>query len=127
MENHDTHSLFDEFMPHGMCYMWRKDILILNVVSDILIALAYFSIPIFLYYFFRHRPNMPFRGVILMFSLFIFSCGITHLLGGMDSLARQLWCAGIRKSCHCKRFNSNGLNVNTRYAQADGLAEPEGA
>jgi signal transduction histidine kinase len=81
MQDHANHSLFDEFMPHGMCYMWRKDILLLNVVSDVLIALAYFSIPIFLYYFFRHRPNMPFRGVILMFSLFIFSCGITHLLG----------------------------------------------
>ncbi|MEL6686340.1 MAG: ATP-binding protein [Pseudomonadota bacterium] len=81
MQEQEAQSLFDEFMPHGMCYMWRKDILLLNVVSDLLIALAYFSIPLFLFYFFRHRRNMPFRGVVLMFSLFIFSCGVTHLLG----------------------------------------------
>lgn len=81
MDMEQTGSLFDEFMPHGMCYLWRKDILLLNVISDIAIALAYFSIPFFLYYFFKRRPEMPFKGVVMMFSLFIFSCGITHLLG----------------------------------------------
>ena len=35
----------DGFMPHGMCYLWRPDILGLHVTSDALIVLAYFSIP----------------------------------------------------------------------------------
>jgi len=34
-----------DFMPHGMCYLWRPGILSLHVVSDALITLAYFSIP----------------------------------------------------------------------------------
>jgi len=68
-------------MPHGMCYVWRPDILGLHVASDALIALSYFSIPIALYYFLRNRPDVPFRAVIYMFSVFIFACGLTHLMG----------------------------------------------
>ena len=72
---------FEEFMPHGMCYLWNPYILALNVGSDALIAAAYFCIPVALYYFFRHKKDFPFRNVILMFSIFIFTCGISHLMG----------------------------------------------
>ena len=72
---------FSAFMPHGMCYVWRPDILGLHVVSDLFIAAAYFSIPFALYFFLRQRPDVPFKPVWYMFSLFIFACGITHLMG----------------------------------------------
>lgn len=46
------HALSAEgFMPHGMCYLWRPDLLALHVLSDALISLAYFSIPFTLLYF----------------------------------------------------------------------------
>lgn len=67
------------FMPHGHYYMWRSDILWLNVISDGLIALAYFSIPIGLYLVVSKRPSSPFKPLIIMFSLFILACGVTHL------------------------------------------------
>jgi len=73
-------SFYQAFMPHGMCYQWRPDILSLHVASDILIAIAYFSIPIALYYFLKRRKDVPFRGVIYMFTVFIFACGVTHLI-----------------------------------------------
>jgi hypothetical protein len=38
-------------MPQGMCYLWRPGVLSLHLVSDALIALAYFSIPFTLVYF----------------------------------------------------------------------------
>lgn len=76
-----TQQFFDAFMPHGMCYVWRADILWLHVLSDTAIAIAYFSIPIALYHFLRRRPQTPFRGVVIMFTLFIFACGLTHLMG----------------------------------------------
>ena len=34
-----------DFMPHGYCYLWFPEILWLHVLSDGLIALAYFIIP----------------------------------------------------------------------------------
>jgi len=34
-----------DFMPHGYCYLWKPGLVWLHAVSDVLIALAYFSIP----------------------------------------------------------------------------------
>jgi len=75
-------SQFDAFMPHGMCYMWRWDMLLLQVGSDLLIALAYFSIPAALVVLMRRRPDLP-RGIIRLFVAFITFCGITHLIGAI--------------------------------------------
>ncbi len=77
----DDVGFFDTFMPHGMCYLWYPEILFTHVISDALIAIAYFCIPIALYYFFRNRTDFPFRNVILMFSIFIFTCGLSHIMG----------------------------------------------
>lgn len=74
-------SLFAEFMPHGMCYVWDPAILWLNVISDLVIAVSYFFIPVALFYFLRQRRDIPFRGVLYMFTLFILACGVTHSMG----------------------------------------------
>lgn len=65
-------------MPHGMCYAWKPEILWLHVFSDAAIAIAYFMIPIAIFYFTRLRRDMPFRGLLLMFTVFILACGLTH-------------------------------------------------
>ena len=69
-----------DFMPHGHCYFWRPDVLWLNVVSDVFIALAYFSIPLVLIYFVIKRKDIPFHWMLLMFGLFISLCGTTHVM-----------------------------------------------
>lgn len=72
---------FDEFMPHGYCFLWMPDILYLHIVSDLTIALAYFAIPISIAFLIRRSGmNIPFRGMFVFFALFIFLCGLTHLL-----------------------------------------------
>lgn len=50
-------------------------------VSDFLIAIAYFSIPIELIYFIS-CANLPFKWVLVEFIAFIVLCGMTHLLNG---------------------------------------------
>src|SRR5712692_9130689 len=73
--------LFDsDFMAHGYCYLWRPEIVWLHVVSDILITLAYYSIPVTLVYFVRKRRDLPFNWMFLMFGAFILGCGTTHLM-----------------------------------------------
>ncbi len=69
-----------DFMPHGHCYFWRADVLWLNVFSDAIIALAYYSIPIILIYFVLRRKDIPFNWLFLMFGAFIFLCGTTHVV-----------------------------------------------
>jgi signal transduction histidine kinase len=69
-----------DFMPHGMCYFWRPDVLWLNVISDGLIAAAYFAIPLLLIELVRRRKHLTFHWMFWMFAAFILLCGTTHLL-----------------------------------------------
>ena len=50
-----------------------------QLASDFLIALAYFSIPLELLYFFLRSKVLPHRWVLLQFGLFIVLCGTTFL------------------------------------------------
>uniref|UniRef100_A0A2N9IR51 Ethylene receptor n=1 Tax=Fagus sylvatica TaxID=28930 RepID=A0A2N9IR51_FAGSY len=62
--------------------LWSIDsILECQKVSDFLIAVAYFSIPIELLYFVS-CSNVPFKWVLFQFIAFIVLCGLTHLLNG---------------------------------------------
>lgn len=79
--NETLESLFDTgYMPHGHCYLWKPEILWLNVISDSMIAFAYFSIPVILYYFVKKRPELEFKGIFILFSAFILLCGLTHMV-----------------------------------------------
>lgn len=69
-----------EFIPHGICLLWRKDLLFLHVVSDSLITMSYYSIPITLGYFIVKRKDLAFRRVFFLFILFITACGATHAM-----------------------------------------------
>ncbi len=69
------------FMPHGYCLLWQTDLLATHAISDLAIASAYFSIPAALYWFTQQRPDLEFRSLALLFTAFIFGCGLTHLAG----------------------------------------------
>ena len=69
-----------DFMPHGSCYFWQPGILWLNAISDGLITVAYYSIPLTLFLFVKKRVDPRYRGLVLMFAGFILACGTTHLL-----------------------------------------------
>ena len=73
----------EPFMPHGMCFMWDPGVLWLHVISDVLIAAAYYAIPVLLYYFTRRRRDIGFHGIFVAFALFILACGTTHLLSAV--------------------------------------------
>src|SRR5271166_4820426 len=69
-----------DFMGHGYCYLWQPGIIWLHAISDSIIALSYYVIPLTLVYFVRKRRDLPFHWMFLMFGIFIFSCGTTHLM-----------------------------------------------
>ena len=68
------------FMPHGYCYLWNPWIVWLHVLSDGLITLSYYCIPLALVYLARRRQDLPFNWIFWMFGLFILGCGTTHLI-----------------------------------------------
>jgi signal transduction histidine kinase len=68
------------YAPHGYCLLWQPWLIWTHAISDGLIALAYFSIPLALVAFLRKRPDVVFGGVFWMFAVFILACGATHIL-----------------------------------------------
>jgi PAS domain S-box-containing protein len=68
------------FSPHGLCLLWEPELIWLHVVSDALIALAYFSIPFALAIFVSKRRDLKFGWVYWAFGIFILACGLTHIL-----------------------------------------------
>lgn len=84
---------FDQFMPHGHCFLWRADILALHVISDALIAIAYFTIPLAIFYFIRHK-RVRNRLVPVLFISFIMTCGITHVFSIWNFWNADYWIAG---------------------------------
>ena len=73
----------EPFMPHGMCFQWNPGVLWLHVISDSLIAVSYYAIPVLLFYFSRRRREIPFNWIFVAFGMFILACGTTHLLGAI--------------------------------------------
>src|SRR5712675_719215 len=70
-----------DYMPHGMCFLWQPELIALHVASDSAIALAYYSIPIALIYFVNKRTDLAFPTIFVLTGLFILACGTTHIMG----------------------------------------------
>lgn len=69
-----------DYMPHGMCFLWQPELIALHVVSDSSIAIAYYSIPIALIYFVLKRTDFAFPSIFVLTGLFILACGTTHAM-----------------------------------------------
>lgn len=86
------------FMPYGYCYLWNMPLVWLHVISDSLIALAYFAIPAVLLWFVRKRRDLPFSWMFVLFGVFIVACGSTHLMEVWNLWHADYWLAGAIKA-----------------------------
>jgi len=86
-----------DFLPHGTCYLWNPKIVWLHVISDSIITLSYYCIPIALVYLVRKRRDIPFNWIFSMFGLFILGCGTTHLMEVWDVWHGSYLLAGVIK------------------------------
>src|SRR5204862_4143360 len=86
------------FMPHGHCYLWDPGLVKLHVISDFLIAAAYFTIPFTLINFVRRRRDLPFNWMFVLFGIFIISCGLTHLMEIITLTRPVYWLSGWVKA-----------------------------
>ena len=80
MTQFESITQLNQFMPHGSCYLWQPDILWLHLISDSLIGISYLSLSLALLYFSQKGGTLPFKGTLLLFSSFIFACGLTHFM-----------------------------------------------
>lgn len=86
------------FIPHGHCYLWNPWLVWLHILSDLFVAISYYSIPIGLLYFVRKREDLPFQKIFVLFGLFIIFCGTTHLMDIWTLWHPSYWVAGAIKA-----------------------------
>lgn len=51
-----------------------------HAISDLVIAISYFSIPFAIIFFLKKRDDISFQKVFLLFAAFIVTCGVGHLV-----------------------------------------------
>jgi signal transduction histidine kinase len=100
----------EQFMPHGHCYLWDPWLLRQNVISNALIGLSYYSIPVALVLFVKKRKDLSFNWIFFMFSAFIFACGTTHFLSIFN-----IWWPAYRLDAALMSVTA-GLSVMTAIA-----------
>jgi PAS domain S-box-containing protein len=66
--------------PHGFCLLWRPGLIWVHAIADLITMLAYYSIPLALIHFSRHRADLPHRWLAILFAAFIVACGTTHAM-----------------------------------------------
>ncbi|MEH2291073.1 EAL domain-containing protein [Nostoc sp.] len=89
---------YKQFIPHGDRYLWKPELVVFHIVSDSLIALAYYFILIALLYFVRKRQDLPFNSIFLLFTTFIVICGITQLMEIWTLWYPTYWLSGSLKA-----------------------------
>ena len=85
------------YIPHGVCLLWQPGLLWLHVLSDSIIAIAYFTIPFALIYFIAKRRDLAFRGIFFLTGAFILACGTTHAMGVLTLWYPAYWVDGMIK------------------------------
>ncbi|MCJ8340712.1 MAG: HAMP domain-containing histidine kinase [Pseudomonadales bacterium] len=74
----------DSYMPHGVCYLWQPEILWTTAISDVVIALAYFSITAAMIVFVKRRKDLPYPWFFILAGSIIFvACGLSHLVSAI--------------------------------------------
>ena len=86
------------YIPHGHCYLWQPSLVSLHLISDALISLSYYFIPISLIRLLNQRQDTPFKIVWFLFAAFIITCGTTHFLSIVTLWYPIYWVSGLTKA-----------------------------
>lgn len=114
-----------QYMPHGQCYLWQTPLIWLHVVSDLLIAIAYFSIPVMLIYFVFKHSDVPFLNVLILFGAFITLCGTGHLLDIWTLWHPAYWVSGFERAITAVVSCLTAIEMVTLLPQFLALQTPE--
>jgi PAS domain-containing protein len=113
------------FLPHGICYLWDPDVVWLHVISDGVITLSYYCIPLALVYLVRRRQDLPFNWIFWMFGLFILGCGTTHLMEIWTVWHPTYFLSGIVKAVTAVISVTTALALIPLIPKALALTTPE--
>lgn len=85
------------YLPHGHCYLWQTDLILLHIISDAFIGIAYYAIPLVIIYFLHKRRDISYKWFLWTLLTFA-SCGTIHLLSIIALWYPYYWLFGIIKA-----------------------------
>ena len=114
------------FLPHGVCYLQRPELIWLHVVSDAIIALAYFMIPVTLFYISRRiGKRLSFNWAIGLFAAFIVLCGTGHLLDILVIWKPFYWLQGWERAMTAAVSLATAIAIIPLIPRLMGMRTPE--
>lgn len=87
----------DTFQAHGHSFMWSSDVLWMHAVADVVIALAYFTLPIALLYVAHRRKDMRLSWLMMCAVVFLVASGVTHVIDVWNLWHTHYWLEGAIK------------------------------
>jgi diguanylate cyclase (GGDEF)-like protein/PAS domain S-box-containing protein len=86
------------FAPHTYHKLWNTGLIWLHAGSDILIALACFSVPLGVLYIRRRRTDIAMGFMLGLFAAFILACGVAHAIDVWSMWNVNPWLSGTTKA-----------------------------
>jgi hypothetical protein len=95
----------DLYTAHRFCWGQDAGLVALHSVSDAVIALAYFAIPISLFYLARKYRIKRLSSVFFVYGLFILLCGTTHVFDVVTVWRANYWVYFTRLAAYERQMN----------------------
>ncbi len=87
-----------KLIPQEQCYLWQPELVWLHLVSEVLIALTYYSLSVMLVYCIHKRRDVPFQGIFFLLSALSITGGTTHLVAVWTLFSPVYWLSGFTKA-----------------------------
>lgn len=93
-------SLFQKFMPRSVCMFREPNLITMHAIADSAIFVAYLVIALCLFQVYKivEEKELPFKGFLWMFGIFILFCGFTHGMGVLNLWVTYYWIDGAVKA-----------------------------
>ena len=117
--------LFNLFDLCGQCELWKPEWVGLHQLADLMLAIAYFSIPLTLFYFVQKWQDSPFNLLFELFGAVTILAGVTYLLDIWMLWQPIYWLAVVVKSIAAVVSVSTAVRLGKSLPQTLALMQPQ--
>lgn len=80
-----------ESIAYGHAYAWQSELVWLHALSDLVIAIAYFTIPFVLFRIAKRRRDLSLYWLVICFGAFLLASGLAHVMRVLNVWQTAFW------------------------------------
>lgn len=85
-------------MAYGHAYAWQPDLVWFHALSDLVIAIAYFTLPFVLFRIVKRRRDLSVYWLVICFGAFLIASGLSHVTRALNLWQTAFWVEAILKA-----------------------------